>query len=46
MTPFACSKPIPFLVSAPGEGYGFTLNTNPADAAGVEYIFAVTEQQK
>lgn len=42
MTPFACSKPIRFTVSASGEGYGFSLNTNPADAAGVEYIFAVT----
>ena len=46
MTPFACSKPIRFTVSAPGEGYGFSLNTNPADAADVEYIFAVTEQPK
>lgn len=43
MSSFGCGGPTWFSVSAPAEGYGFSLNTNPADADGVEYIFAVTK---
>lgn len=46
MTGFACGDPTWFTISIDEPGYFITFSADPGSTAGVEYIFAVTEQQK